>query len=157
METSKIIKNAKMLNIIEIVVTIAYYVALQIENKIWVPQIMNMKQSEQVAAAEKLIAFEGAIRIALGVVSVGVIIFTIILIANNAKKVKGLGLLLASGIVTLAFAVIGAMIGLIIWCLSGASLTQLKKQNAADDFEAKIQNEMNMMQNTSVNNNDTQN
>ena len=64
---------------------------------------------------------------------------TIILMVKNQKRVKGLGLLLASGIITLIFAILGVTLGLIIWILSGASLSALKQKNAEDDFEARLQ------------------
>ena len=62
--------------------------------------------------------------------------------SKNQKRVNGLGLLLAAGIVTLIFSLIGAMLGIVIWVLCGLSLNKLKQKKAEDQFEAQLQNEM---------------
>ena len=132
METKDIIKRAKVLNWIEIIITLALYVSFRImgtmaKSATTQLQINNISEVQQI------------ILIVVGVISAVVIIMTIILMVKNQKRVKGLGLLLASGIITLIFAILGVTLGLIIWILSGASLSALKQKNAEDDFEARLQ------------------
>ena len=132
METKDIIKRAKVLNWIEIIITFIMYITFQITKRL---KDMAPTQIE----SNNLLEAEMIIRLVLCVISVIVIVMTIILMVKNQKRVKGLGLLLASGIITLIFAILGVTLGLIIWILSGASLSALKQKNAEDDFEARLQ------------------
>lgn len=138
METSKIIKHAKTLNKVMIAITFILFAFFQIDSKILCADIDSMSMDELLRVA----ALELGVRGIVGVVSLAVVIFTIILMCNNHNRVKGLGLLLASAIVTIGFVILGIMAGIIVWILSGASLNQLKKNDAENDFEARIKNEM---------------
>ncbi|MGN0246579.1 MAG: hypothetical protein ACI4DK_11555 [Lachnospiraceae bacterium] len=136
METNTIIKRAKLLNYVEIALTVILFVLFK---------ILNTAASN--ASLEQLDSLIGIQRICLivsAVISVVVIVCTAILMSKNQKRVKGLGLLLAAGIVTLIFSLIGAMIGLVIWILCGLSLNKLKQKKAEDQFESQLQNEMNV-------------
>lgn len=55
--------------------------------------------------------------------------------SKNQKRVQGLGLLLASGIITLVFAILGITLNIVMWCLCGASLSKLKKSGADVQFQ----------------------
>ena len=132
METKDIIKRAKALNWIEIIITLALYVSFRIMGTM-------AKSATTQLQINNIIEVQQIILIVVGVISAVVIIMTIILMVKNQKRVKGLGLLLASGIITLIFAILGVTLGLIIWILSGASLSALKQKNAEDDFEARLQ------------------
>ena len=132
METKDIIKRAKVLNWIEIIITLALYVSFRIMGTM-------AKSATTQLEVNNIIEVQQIILIVVGVISAVVIIMTIILMVKNQKRVKGLGLLLASGIITLIFAVFDGVFGLIIWILSGASLSALKQKNAEDDFEARLQ------------------
>ncbi len=132
METKDIIKRAKVLNWIEIIITLALYVSFRIMGTM-------AKSATTQLQINNIIEVQQIILIVVGVISAVVIIMTIILMVKNQKRVKGLGLLLASGIITLIFAILGVTLGLIIWILSGASLSALKQKNAEDDFEARLQ------------------
>ena len=131
-ETKDIIKRAKVLNWIEIIITLALYVSFRIMGTM-------AKSATTQLQINNIIEVQQIILIVVGVISAVVIIMTIILMVKNQKRVKGLGLLLASGIITLIFAILGVTLGLIIWILSGASLSALKQKNAEDDFEARLQ------------------
>lgn len=135
METNKIIKNAKILNWITIIVTFVMYIVYRAIST----SAKSITTQEQL---DRLLKVESTGRLIMGAAAVVVIICTIMLMAKNNKKVKGLGLLLASGIVTLAFAVLGMMAGIIVWILCGASLNKLKQKDAEEDFEAKLQEEV---------------
>ena len=132
METKDIIKRAKVLNWIEIIITLALYVSFRIMGTM-------AKSATTQLQINNIIEVQQIILIVVGVISAVVIIMTIILMVKNQKRVKGLGLLLASGLITLIFAILGVTLGLIIWILSGASLSALKQKNAEDDFEARLQ------------------
>lgn len=136
METNTIIKRAKILNYVEIALTVILFVLFK---------ILNTAASN--ASLEQLDSLIGIQRICLivsGIISIVVIICTAVLMSKNQKRVKGLGLLLAAGIVTLVFSILGLMIGLVIWILCGISLNKLKQKKAEDQFEAQLQNEMNV-------------
>lgn len=135
METNTIIKRAKLLNYVEIALTVILFVLFK---------ILNTAASN--ASLEQLDSLIGIQRICLivsGIISIVVIICTAVLMSKNQKRVKGLGLLLAAGIVTLVFSILGLMIGLVIWILCGISLNKLKQKKAEDQFESQLQNEMN--------------
>ena len=132
METKDIIKRAKALNWIEIIITFIMYISFRIMGTL-------EKNAATQIESNNLLEAEMIILLVVGVISVIVIVMTIILMVKNQKRVKGLGLLLASGIITLIFAILGVTLGLIIWILSGASLSALKQKNAEDDFEARLQ------------------
>lgn len=136
METNTIIKRAKLLNYVEIALTVILFVLFK---------ILNTAASN--ASLEQLDSLIGIQRICLivsGIISIVVIICTAVLMSKNQKRVKGLGLLLAAGIITLVFSILGLMIGLVIWILCGISLNKLKQKKAEDQFEAQLQNEMNV-------------
>ena len=63
------------------------------------------------------------------------IVLTAVLMKKNQKRVQGLGLLLASGIITLVFAILGITLNIVMWCLCGASLSKLKKSGADVQFQ----------------------
>lgn len=135
METNTIIKRAKLLNYVEIALTVILFVLFK---------ILNTAASN--ASLEQLDSLIGIQRICLivsGIISIVVIICTAVLMSKNQKRVKGLGLLLAAGIVTLVFSILGLMFGLVIWILCGISLNKLKQKKAEDQFESQLQNEMN--------------
>ena len=132
METKDIIKRAKALNWIEIIITFIMYISFRIMGTL-------EKNAPTQIESNNILEAEMMIRLVLCVISVIVIVMTIILMVKNQKRVKGLGLLLASGIITLIFAVFDGVFGLIIWILTGSSLSALKQKDAEDDFEARLQ------------------
>ena len=71
--------------------------------------------------------FQTICRVGGVVAAIVCIIYAAILIKNNEGRLKGLGLLLASSIVSLIFSALGFMLGLVIWILSGISMSQLQK------------------------------
>jgi len=79
-----------------------------------------------------LIVFQNIIRVIGGIIAVGGIVYTAILMKHNEGRLKGLGLCLASCICSLVFSVIGCMIGIVIWVLSGISMKQLDKSFAEE-------------------------
>ena len=136
METNTIIKRAKLLNYVEIGLTVILFVLFQILNAV-------AENTESMEELNSLLGIQYICLIISAIISVAVIICTAILMSKNQKRVNGLGLLLAAGIVTLIFSLIGAMIGLVIWILCGISLNKLKQKKAEDQFEAQLQNELN--------------
>ncbi len=136
METNTIIKRAKLLNYVEIALTVILFVLFQILNAV-------AENTESMEELNSLLGIQYICLIISAIISVVVIICTAILMSKNQKRVNGLGLLLAAGIVTLIFSLIGAMIGLVIWILCGISLNKLKQKKAEDQFEAQLQNELN--------------
>ena len=136
METNTIIKRAKLLNYVEIGLTVILVVLFQILNAV-------AENTESMEELNSLLGIQYICLIISAIISVVVIICTAILMSKNQKRVNGLGLLLAAGIVTLIFSLIGAMIGLVIWILCGISLNKLKQKKAEDQFEAQLQNELN--------------
>ncbi|MDD6657077.1 MAG: hypothetical protein PUE95_07300 [Lachnospiraceae bacterium] len=135
METNTIIKRAKLLNYVEIALTVILFVLFQVLNAV-------AKNVETMEELNSLLGIQYICLIVSAVISVVVIICTAILMSKNQKRVNGLGLLLAAGIVTLIFSLIGAMLGIVIWVLCGLSLNKLKQKKAEDQFEAQLQNEM---------------
>lgn len=135
METETIIKRAKILNYVEIALTVILFVLFKILNA-----AITNASSEKV---DTLIGIQTICLIVSAIISIVVIICTAVLMSKNQKRVNGLGLLLAAGIVTLIFSLIGAMLGIVIWILCGLSLNKLKQKKAEDHFEAQLQNEMN--------------
>ncbi|WP_455721188.1 hypothetical protein [Agathobacter sp.] len=128
METKDIVKQAKVLNWIEIIVTAVMYVAYRM--------LYTMaKNAATVDEIDSLIGIENAIRLVAGIFSIVVIILTAVLLSKNQKRVQGLGLLLASGIVTLVFSILGVTLNIVMWCLCGASLSRLKKSGADVQFQ----------------------
>ena len=136
METNTIIKRAKLLNYVEIGLTVILVVLFQILNAV-------AENTDSMEELNSLLGIQYICLIISAIISVVVIICTAILMSKNQKRVNGLGLLLAAGIVTLIFSLIGAMIGLVIWILCGISLNKLKQKKAEDQFEAQLQNELN--------------
>lgn len=136
METNTIIKRAKLLNYVEIALTVILFVLFQILNAV-------AENTESMEELNLLLGIQYICLIISAIISVVVIICTAILMSKNQKRVNGLGLLLAAGIVTLIFSLVGAMIGLVIWILCGISLNKLKQKKAEDQFESQLQNEMN--------------
>ena len=136
METNTIIKRAKLLNYVEIGLTVILFVLFQILNAV-------AENTESMEELNSLLGIQYICLIISAIISVVVIICSAILMSKNQKRVNGLGLLLAAGIVTLIFSLIGAMIGLVIWILCGISLNKLKQKKAEDQFEAQLQNELN--------------
>ena len=136
METNTIIKRAKLFNYVEIGRTVILFVLFQILNAV-------AENTESMEELNSLLGIQYICLIISAIISVVVIICTAILMSKNQKRVNGLGLLLAAGIVTLIFSLIGAMIGLVIWILCGISLNKLKQKKAEDQFEAQLQNELN--------------
>ena len=136
METNTIIKRAKLLNYVEIGLTVILFVLFQILNAV-------AENTESMEELNSLLGIQYICLIISAIISVVVIICTAILMSKNQKRVNGLGLLLAAGIVTLIFSLIGAMLGIVIWVLCGLSLNKLKQKKAEDQFEAQLQNEMN--------------
>lgn len=136
METNTIIKRAKILNYVEIALTVILFVLFKILN--------TAASNASLEQLDSLIGFQRICLIVSGIISIVVIICTAVLMSKNQKRVKGLGLLLAAGIVTLVFSILGLMIGLVIWILCGISLNKLKQKKAEDQFEAQLQNEMNV-------------
>lgn len=129
METKDIVKQAKILNWIEIIVTIVMYVAY----KMFYTMAKNAATVDEI---NSIIGIETVIRFATGIFSIVVIILTAVLMKKNQKRVQGLGLLLASGIITLVFAILGITLNIVMWCLCGASLSKLKK--AGQMFSSRI-------------------
>ena len=136
METNTIIKRAKLLNYVEIGLTVILFVLFQILNAV-------AENTESMEELNSLLGIQYICLIISAIISVVVIICTAILMSKNQKRVNGLGLLLAAGIVTLIFSLIGAMIGLVIWILCGISLNKLKQKKAEAQFEVQLQNELN--------------
>ena len=120
----------------EIALTVILFVLFQILNAV-------AEKTESMEELNSLLGIQYICLIISAIISVVVIICTAILMSKNQKRVNGLGLLLAAGIVTLIFSLIGAMIGLVIWILCGLSLNKLKQKKAEDQFEAQLQNELN--------------
>lgn len=135
MDTNQIIKRAKFLNYLEIGVTLTAFFVLR-----------ALQSAAKKGITPTILTINYAVLIIMGIVSVFVIVMSAILMKNNQKRVKGLGLILASGIVTLIFSILGIMIGLIVWILSGVSLTKLNQTGAENDFEARLQEESNTVE-----------
>ena len=96
-------------------------------------------------AIQKIITAQNVVRIIAGAIGVGGLVYTIILMGHNPeKKIKGFGTLLAACIVTVAFAAIGIMLGIVIWILSGISIRQLdqsfKEASTTDSWDRYAQN-----------------
>lgn len=138
METNTIIKRAKILNYVEIVLTVMMYILFKISN-IVVSSATSQEEIDSLLGVESFFLLVGA------VVSVVVIAFTAFLMSKNHNRVKGLGLLLAAGIVTFVFSISGFMLGIVIWVLCGLSLSKLKQKKAESQFEAQLQSEMNIV------------
>lgn len=136
MDIQEITKQAKFLNIVEIAMTIIIYVIFRILNS----SARSITTDEALAP---LIIFQSICCFLMGLVSVVVIIRTCILMKKNQKRVKGLGLLLAAGILTLGFSIIQVSIGLIIWILCAASMKQLKQSVAETEFASNLSTELN--------------
>ena len=128
METKDIVKQAKVLNWIEIIVTIVMYVAY----KMFYTMAKNAATVDEI---NSIIGIETVIRFATGIFSIVVIVLTAVLMKKNQKRVQGLGLLLASGIITLVFAILGITLNIVMWCLCGVSLSKLKKSGADVQFQ----------------------
>ena len=136
METSKIIKQAKILNWFEIGITIVLYILFRILNS-------AAKNATTQDALNRLTAIQSIGLLVVGACAVVVIVLTAILMKKNQKKVQGLGFLLAASICTLVFSIIGMMLGLVVWILCGISIQKLSQKKAEDNFEAQLQNEVN--------------
>ena len=136
METSKIIKQAKILNWFEIGITIAMYMLFRILNG-------AAENATTQDALNRLAMIQSIGLLVVGVCAVVVIVLTAILMKKNQKRVKGLGFLLAASICTLVFSIIGMMLGLVVWILCGISIQKLSQKKAEDNFEAQLQNEVN--------------
>ena len=96
-------------------------------------------------AISRLVTAQNVVRVIAGVIGVGGLVYTIILMNHNPeRKIKGFGTLLAACIVTVAFAAIGIMFGIVIWILSGISIRQLdqsfKEASTTDSWERYAQN-----------------
>ena len=128
METKDIVKQAKVLNWVEIIVTAVMYVAFRMLN-------IMAKNATTMDQLKSLISIETVVRFGVGIFSIVVIILTAVLMSKNQKRVQGLGLLLASGIITLVFAIVGITFNIVMWCLCGASLSRLKKSGAEVQFQ----------------------
>lgn len=137
METSKITKIAKVLNIVEIVVTVVMFIMFNALNTV-------AKSATTQEEFDKVVNIQTIALFILGAISVVVIALTAFLMAKNQKRVKGLGCLLASGIITLLFSITGLMLGIIVWVLSGISLKSLKQKDAEEDFKAQLNLEANV-------------
>lgn len=128
METKDIVKQAKVLNWVEIIVTAVMYVVFRMLN-------IMAKNATTMDQLKPLISIETVVRFGVGIFSIVVIILTAVLMSKNQKRVQGLGLLLASGIVTLIFSILGITFNIVMWCLCGASLSRLKKSVADVQFQ----------------------
>ena len=82
METKDIIKRAKVLNWIEIIITLALYVSFRIMGTM-------AKSATTQLEVNNIIEVQQIILIVVGVISAVVIIMTIILMVKNQKRVKG--------------------------------------------------------------------
>ena len=82
METKDIIKRAKVLNWIEIIITLALYVSFRIMGTM-------AKSATTQLQINNIIEVQQIILIVVGVISAVVIIMTIILMVKNQKRVKG--------------------------------------------------------------------
>ena len=72
-----------------------------------------------------ILTVQNVVRGIAGAIAVGCLVYTIILMNHNTdKKIRGFGVLLAACIVTLAFSIIGIMLGVVIWILCGISIRQ---------------------------------
>ena len=96
-------------------------------------------------AISRLVTAQNVVRVIAGAIGVGGLVYTIILMNHNPeRKIKGFGTLLAACIVTVAFAAIGIMLGIVIWILSGISIRQLdqsfKEASTTDSWERYAQN-----------------
>ena len=97
------------------------------------------------AAVSRIVTVQNIVRVIAGAIGVGGLVYTIILMNHNPeRKIKGFGTLLAACIVTVAFAAIGIMLGIVIWILSGISIRQLdqsfKEASTTDSWERYAQN-----------------
>ena len=97
------------------------------------------------AAVSRIVTVQNIVRVIAGAIGVGGLVYTIILMNHNPeRKIKGFGTLLAACIVTVAFAAIGIMFGIVIWILSGISIRQLdqsfKEASTTDSWERYAQN-----------------
>lgn len=133
MNFEKEIKLAKVLNIVEIVITLALF--------IWFRAVSGAIDNSGQLAGGVYVAHMSILALVV-VTSIVVIVLTAILMSKTKKHVKGLGLLLASGIATLIFAISGVMIGLVIWIFSGLSLSKLNQKIAEDNFESQLSEEL---------------
>ena len=86
METKDIVKQAKVLNWIEIIVTIVMYVAY----KMFYTMAKNAATVDEI---NSIIGIETVIRFATGIFSIVVIILTAVLMNKNQKRVQGLSLI----------------------------------------------------------------
>ena len=96
-------------------------------------------------AISGLVTAQNVVRVIAGVIGVGGLVYTIILMNHNPeRKIKGFGTLLAACIVTIAFAAIGIMFGIVIWILSGISIRLLdqsfKEASTTDSWDRYAQN-----------------
>lgn len=123
MDTKKIVTIAKVLNIVEIVMTAALFISFQVINKLAVDAYNHY----DVEKYNSYVGLEQTICLIMSIASVVVIILAAVLMAMNKGQVPilALGLLLASGIVTFVFGLLGFAFGIVIWITSGMSLKQL--------------------------------
>lgn len=124
MDSKSIIKWARVLNWMEVAATLILFVVFSYINF----AVKNMEYDlSALTRLASLMRLQNATRIASGVISVVVIIAAAVLMSKNTEKIKGLPLILASGILSLVFAILALVIGIVVWILVGASMNQLKK------------------------------
>ena len=112
MDVNEIASKGRLFNIVIILVNVVTYISYFMgrfsdSTAVWV--------------------FQTICRVGGVVAAIVCIIYAAILMKNNEGRLKGLGLLLASSIVSLIFSALGFMLGLVIWILSGISMSQLQK------------------------------
>lgn len=124
MNSRNIIKYAKILNWMEVAATLILFIAFRYTSS----AVKNLGYGlSALSELESLVRIENGSRIVCGIISVVVIVGAAVLMSKNTEKVKGVSLVLASGILSLVFAIIGFVLGIVVWILVGASMSQMKK------------------------------
>lgn len=134
MNKEKMISLARTLNLVEIIMTLVVFIAVRIINKA-VEEGTALEENNELLLKSQIILGIYAI------ISVVVIAFTGIMMAKNKYEIKGLGLLLSSGIITLFFSLTGLILGLVIFITSGLSLKKLADVTCENSFEARLKKE----------------
>ena len=125
MEAQSLLKLGRGGNILLIIANAAMFFFFTIERSVvkgWTYADLANYQKVQ-----NLITLENTVRIVVGVAALIALALCIVGMVKNEGKLKGWGLLLPAAIVTGVFAILGLMLGIVIWILCGISLSMLNR------------------------------
>lgn len=128
MDVKKVVSQGKALNIALIVVTICAFLIFNVTNSIATE-----------ANFQTLVTVQTAVLWVYRLASLICLVLAVLLFAKGKSIAGGLGLLLASAIISMIFAVLGLMLGIVIWILSAISMKKLSQTVAENDFNSKLE------------------